>query len=59
MDGIIKYVLIYYLFKNNLVKGYNLFYELWNDKSIDYNNPTEKMNSLLTFFKSIGIKNIN
>ncbi len=48
-----------HLFKNNILKGYNLFYELWDDKSIDYNNPTEKMNSLLTFFKSIGIKNIN
>jgi hypothetical protein len=48
-----------HLFKNNISKGYYLFYELWNDKSIDYNNPKEKMNYLLSFFKSIGLKNID
>jgi hypothetical protein len=43
------------LFKLNLSKGLLLINNNWKEKSIDYNNPQNKMKLLLEMFKSIGI----
>ena len=43
------------LFKSNLSRGLLMIYNNWKEKSIDYNKPTDKMKSLLSMLKSIGI----
>lgn len=47
------------IFKSNLSKGLSMVYNNWDELVIDYNNPTDKMMSLLTFYKTLNItKNI-
>ena len=48
-----------HLFKNNISKGLQLFYNSWNDKMIDYDNPNNKMKLLLNTLKTLNIKNID
>jgi hypothetical protein len=43
------------LYKSNLSRGLLMIYNNWKEKSIDYNKPTDKMKTLLTTLKNIGI----
>jgi hypothetical protein len=48
-------VTLHILFKSNYSRGLIMIYNNWNELSIDYDNPTPKIKSLLTTLKSIGI----
>ena len=43
------------LFKTNIAKGISLIHGNWEEKSIDYVKPTDKMKGLLIIMKGIGI----
>ena len=43
------------LYKSNLSRGVLLIYNVWNDVSLDYNNPTRKMKDLLQCLKNMSI----
>jgi len=43
------------LFKSNLSRGLLLVYNNWKERSIDYNKPVDKMKTILTTLKNIGI----
>ena len=43
------------LFKSNLSRGLLLVYYNWKDRSIDYVKPFDKMKTILTTLKNIGI----
>jgi len=44
-----------HLFKNNIVKGFQLLYSNWDNLVIDYNNSSEKMKNILAHLKSLNI----
>jgi hypothetical protein len=46
---------LHILFKSNLSRGLLLVHNNWKEKSIDYNKPTDKMKTILTTLKNIGI----
>jgi hypothetical protein len=43
------------LFKSNLSRGLLMINNSWKDRTIDYNKPAERMKTLLTVLKNIGI----
>ncbi len=43
------------LYKSNLSRGLLLINNNWKEKSIDYNKPSDKMKTILTTLKNIGI----
>ena len=47
-----------HLFKTNIVKGFQLLYSDWDNLSIDYNSPSDKMNNFKSLNINKGLENI-